>query len=103
MDTLPPLVQSALSKMDQAQKLTFETEYESRKKKTAGMVIATILFVHFFFYRRILLGIVYIISMFTVIGVVWWIIELCMIGSRLKDHNGKVAVELAREMNIMGA
>ena len=103
MDTFPPLVQSALSKMDGTQKLTFETEYENRKRKTAGMVIATILFVHFFFYRRIFLGIIYLICLFTVFGFVWWIIELCLIRSRLKEHNGRVAVDLAREMSLMSA
>ena len=40
----PPLVQSALSKMTDEQKLTFEAEYARRRKNTALYVFLAIIF-----------------------------------------------------------
>ena len=102
METYPPIVQSALAKMDETQKLTFESEYASRRKKKGTMVAATIFFIHFFLYGRIGMGILYLLALCTMVGSVWWVIELFLIGKRLDDHNRELAVNLARDMKIMG-
>ena len=97
----PPIVQSALSKMDEQQKLTFESEYARRRKKTGTMAISTIFFVHFFFYGRVGMGIFFLVCCVTVIGFVWWPVELCMVGKRVREHNGELAVNLARDLKLM--
>ena len=101
METYPPIVQSALARMDQNQRLTFQSEYNNRKKKLTPMIFATIFFLHFFFYDRVGLGVVYILVCFTVLEFVWYFVEICMIGKRMRDHNNDLAVSIARDMKIM--
>ena len=101
METYPPIVQSALARMDQDQRLTFQSEYNYRKKKLTPMIFATIFFLHFFFYGRVGLGVVYILVCLTVLGFVWYFVEICMIGKRMRDHNYDLAVNIARDMKIM--
>ena len=102
MDTFPPLVQSSLSKMDEEQRLTFQSEFDSRKKNKGAMIACTIFLIHFFVYGKVGMGIIYVpICLFTGIGLVWWLIELFLIGKRLNEYNNKVAVDLAREMKLM--
>ena len=103
MDTYPPLVQSSLTKMTEDQKLTFQTEYEKRRKSLTLMVPTTIFFIHFFVYRRVGLGILYVLLCFTMVGFLWWPIELFLIPKRLREHNQTVATALAHEMKMMGA
>ena len=99
--TYPPIVQSALSKMDDQQKLTFESEYAARRKKLGTMVACTIIPIHFFLYGRIGMGIFYALVLCTLVGWVWWVIELCLIGKRLNEHNAELATNLARDMKLM--
>ena len=102
MDTYSPIVQNALSKMDEAQQLAFRSEYSVQKKNLAPMVIATIFFLHFFFYGRVGLGVIYVLVCFcTIIGLVWWLIELCMVKKRVREYNGDLALNIARDMKIM--
>ena len=100
MDTFPPLVQSALAKMTEDQKLTFQAEYDRQKKSLGLMIPVTLLFIHFFFYRRFLLGFIFILTAGG--SLIWWAIELFLIGKRLGAHNRKVATEVVREMKLMG-
>ena len=101
MDTFPPLVQSSLSKMDEEQRLTFQSEYDSRKKSMGAMVACTIFFIHFFVYGRVGMGFLFILCCLTIIGFIWWPIELCLINKRLKEYNDQQAINLAREMKLM--
>lgn len=101
METYPPIVQNALGKMDEDQQLTFKSEYDKHKKTLAPMILATVFFIHFFLYGRVGLGVVYVVTMFFTIGFIWWAVEICMIGKRLRDHNDELAVNLMRDMKIL--
>ena len=100
-ENYPPIVLAALSKMDEQQKLTLETEYHNRATKLGTMVLFTIIPIQFFLYGRIGFGIYYAIVLCTVVGWVWWVIERCLIGKRLREHNEQIAVNLARDLKIM--
>ena len=105
MDTYPPIVQGALRGMSEEDRLTFTSEYERRKLNVLPMLVAAFFFIHFFFYGRIGLGIVFILVMVATLGLAlpWWIVEMCITGKRVRDHNETLAVNLARDMKIMTA
>ena len=65
------------------------------------MIAATLFLLHFFIYGRVGLGILYVLCCFTLIGSVWWVIELFLIGKRLNERNDELAVNLARDMRLM--
>ena len=88
--------------MTEQQKLTFESEYANRRKKKGTMAVATVFFIHFFLYGRVGMGILFILACLTLIGFLWWPIELCLVGKRVREYNGELAVNLARDMKIMG-
>ncbi len=96
----PPLVQSALSKMTEEQKLTFESEY-ARQKKSVGMFVAlSILFPIQF----ALLGRWSLQWAFWLTGggcVVWYVIEWFLTPRRVKEYNDNVALDIARHLKIM--
>ncbi len=101
METYTPIVQNALSKMTEQQQLIFKSEYERQKKDLVPMVIATIFFLHFFFYGRVGLGVVYVLVCTTLIGLIWWAIELCMVGKRVQEYNDRIAVDIVRDMKML--
>ena len=80
METYPPLVQSALTKMTEDQKLTFESEYNSLLGKTAMGIFFWLTFGGF--------------------GL-WWLIEWFLTPKRVNDYNREMSVNLARDTKMM--
>lgn len=101
MDTYPAVVHAALREMSEEDRLTFEAEYQSRKKGVVPMLVATFCLVHFFFYGRVGLGLAFLVSIPLAFGVVWWVVEMFMVGYRVRAHNEALATSLARDMRIM--
>lgn len=87
--------------MNEDQQLVFKSEFDKRKKNVLPMFIATVFFIHWFFYGKVGLGIIYLLVMLTVFGFIWWIIELCMTAKRVREYNDEIAVDLARDMKIL--
>ena len=103
MESYPPIVQTAIREMSEDDRLTFESEYERKKLNVLPMVVAAFFLVHFFFYGRTGLGIVFILVMVCTVGLAlpWWIVELCIAGKRVREYNEALAVNLARDMRIV--
>ena len=100
MESYPPLVQSALSKMTEEQKLTFESEYGRRKRSMPLLVVLAIFFpIQHFLLGKVGLG----IALWLTIGGlgVWWFIEIFLTPKRVNDYNDAAAVNLARDVKIM--
>ena len=96
----PTVVQLALKNMSEDQRLSFEHEFQSRKRSAFPMVLLAIFFpIQMFFLNRLGLGLVFI---FTLGGLfIWWIIEIFLTPGRVRDHNREVATEVARDLKIM--
>ena len=94
----PPIVQSALSKMDEQQSSRSNPNTPDAGRKPARWrwrpSSSSI-----FFLRARRHGDFFLLCCATVIGFVWWPVELCMIGKRVRVHNGELAVNLARDLS----
>ena len=101
IESFPPMVQTVFNKMDEDQRLAFQQEYENKKMNKATIYVATIFGIHFFFYDRIGLGIVYILLMLAGPGFIWWIVEICLAEKRLREYNDRIALNIAHNLKIM--
>lgn len=100
MDTYPPVVQAALAKMDESQRLTFEAEYKRRAKSVAPLIVLAILFpIQMFLLGKTVMGIVFWLTLGG-FGV-WWIIEIFLTPKRLAEFNDELATNIARDLKIM--
>ena len=100
MQNFPPVVQAALAKMDDQQRLTFESEYNRRKKSKGLMVFLAIVFP----IQLILLGRpgLWFAYLFTGGGLgIWWIVEWFLTPGRVDRINGELATDIARDIKIM--
>ena len=100
METYPPLVQSALTKMTEDQKLTFESEYNSRKKSLGLLVVLAIFFpIQHFLLGKTAMGIFFWLTLGR-FGL-WWMIEWFLTPKRVNDYNREMSVNLARDTKMM--
>ena len=96
----PPLVQTALAKMSDTEKLTFETEYAKQKKSPGLYVALAILFpIHLALLGKWGLQILFTCTFGGVL--VWWIIEWFRVSKRVQEYNEEKALEIARYLKIM--
>lgn len=96
----PPVVMASFSKMDETQRLTFESAYNQRKKTKGVMVALAILFpIQHFMLGKTGMGVAFLL---TGGGLgVWWIIEIFLASGRVEEYNGQVATEIARDLRLM--
>ena len=99
-DQYPPIVRSALEKMDDKQRMVFQQEYDSRQRASRGMIILSIVFpIQLFLLGRTGLGIAFLLT-----GggfFIWWIVEIFLTPRRVKTYNAELATTIARDMTIM--
>lgn len=91
-EDLPPVAAAAYQQLNDEQKLAFNAYYNSRKRSMALMVAFSLLLpIQLFFLRRVLLGILFLI---TGGGFgVWYVIEWFLTPGRVRDYNARVANE----------
>lgn len=100
MSKFTPVVQSALSKMTEEEKLTFTSEF-NRRKKSKGLLIFLSLFfpVQLLVLGKVGLGILF---WFTAGGFgLWYVIEWFLTPGRVDAYNNEIATEVARDVKIM--
>lgn len=100
MSQFSPVVQSALSKMSQEEQLTFQTEFNRRKKSKGLMVFLSLFFpIQLFLIGKVGLGFVF---WFTGGGLfLWYVIEWFLTPGRVDAYNNVIATEIARDVKIM--
>ena len=100
MNTYPPMVQLALSKMTNEQKLAFESEYERQKKDPTIYVVLAIFFpIQLVLLNRLGLQLAFWLTsggMF-----VWYFIEWFWTPQRVREYNNELAINIARNLTIM--
>ena len=100
MDDFSPLVQNALAKMTDDQRLAFDSEYTARKRSLGAMMALALLFpIQLFFFGKVGLGILFWVTAWG-FGI-WWIIEVFMTPTRLREHNAAIATSIARDTRLM--
>ena len=100
MDNYPPVVQAALVKMDEQQKLTFESMYNQGNKNKTLLIILSIVFpIQLFLLGKTGLGMAFLLT-FGGFGT-WYIVEWFLTPKRVDDFNAQLAIEIARNIKIM--
>lgn len=100
MDYFPPVVQSAIVKMSEEEKLVFKTEYYQRRRSKVAMVILAVLFP----IQLILLGKagLWFAFVFTGGGLgIWRLVEIFLTPSRVDERNGEIVTEIIRNIKTI--
>lgn len=100
MDYFPPVVQSAIVKMSEEEKLVFKTEYYQRRRSKVAMIILAVLFP----IQLILLGKagLWFAFVFTGGGLgLWRLVEIFLTPSRVDERNGEIATEIIRNIKTI--
>ena len=96
----PPVVMASFNKMDETQRLTFESAYRQRRWSKGVMVVLAILFpIQHFLLGKTGMGVAFWLTSGGLL--VWWIIEIFLVSSRVDEYNGQVATEIARDLKLM--
>lgn len=96
----PPVVMASFSKMDETQRLTFESAYKQRCWSKGVMIALAILFpIQHFLLGKTGMGVAFWLTGFG--GGLWYIIEIFLTSGRVDEHNGQVATEIARDLRLM--
>ena len=100
IEKYPPVVMASLNKMDETQRLTFESAYKQRRWSKGVIVALAILFpIQHFLLGKTGMGVAFWLTGFAV-GV-WWLIEIFLASGRVDEYNGQVATEIARDLRLM--
>ena len=101
MEIYPPAVQSALSKMTDEQKVTFQNSYDHQKKNKVLFVILSILFpIQFFLLGKTGLGVVFWLTGFGLLA--WWLVEIFLTPKRVDEFNTQLALSIATQIKSLG-
>ena len=101
-DKLPGSVRTALSKLSDEHQMQFQEEFNRKSKSTGLMMALAILFpIQLFLLDKTGLGILFI---FTIGGFfIWWIVEIFLTPSRVRDFNSDLATKQLTELKIMNS
>ena len=101
MDHYSPIVQNALTKMTDEQRLAFESEYNRCKRSVGAMMALAILFpIQLFLLDKVALG---VLLWVTLGGFgIWWIIEIFLTPKRVREYNDQIAMNLAHQTSMLG-
>ena len=100
IEKYPPVVLASLNKMDETQRLTFESAYRQRKLSKGVMVTLAILFpIQHFLLGKTGMGVAFWLTFWG--SGVWWIVEIFLTSGRVDEYNGQVATEIARDLKLM--
>ena len=92
IQALPPSVGRAVAMMDPASQSAFFSEYQMNKKSLAAAYILWVIFgAHYIYFRKVGLQIVFWLSWFVGIGVLWWIIDLFRMPSIRRQYSEQIA------------
>lgn len=96
----PPVVMASFNKMDETQRLTFESAYNQQAWSKGVIVVLAILFpIQHFLLGKTGMGVAFWL---TGGGIgFWWIIEIFLASGRVDEYNGQVATEIARDLKLM--
>lgn len=99
---LPASIGHVVSQMDPNQQAAFFLEYQSRKKSLVVAYLAWLCFgVHYFYFKKPTMNLLYWASWLVVIGEVWWIVDFFRMASIRRSYNEDMA-RLALQTLHMG-
>ena len=97
MEVYSPLVQQSLSKLNEDQKLTFQSTYDKKKKNKGALTALSIFFpIQLFILGKTGLGIAFLLTGGG--AFVWWIIEWFLTGKRVDEFNDQLAINILQAM-----
>ena len=100
MDNFSPIVESAIAKMSEKEKLVFKSEYDRKKRDKGLMIVLAVIFpIQLFLLRRVGLGLAFWLTGWG--ALFWWIIEWFLTSRRVDECNEEIATDIARDIKIM--
>lgn len=101
--SLPVMVQEQIEKMDLKKQTMFFDEYDCKKKRWFKAYCLWLFFgLHQAYIRGFGFQIVFWISCLFWVGFIWWIADLFCIPSAIDKHNKGVAIEIMKDIKIIG-
>ena len=103
-DLGPHELQEMVKGLDDTSKIIFQTQYSSEKKdRGVATILAVILGCDRFYLGQIGLGILKWLSVFIIVGLIWWFIDIFTAAGRADDFNRSKAREIANSLRTSSA
>lgn len=105
LDELPASLRQTVQALPDHQKLSFEEDYmRKRKSKGAFLALAILFPIQHFLLGKTGLGILFVISCFLAVGLLWWIVEIFYTPfKRVPEYNENLARSLIRDISAAQA
>jgi TM2 domain-containing membrane protein YozV len=87
--------------MTPQQRAAFQSKYATERKSPETALILAIFGLHYFYVGKIGLGILMWISLFLVVGIVWWFIDLFRVKGIVHEFNDLKAQEVAQQVRLL--
>jgi hypothetical protein len=98
---LPEMVLKSLADMDPQSQKIFIDEYLRRRTATDTAYILWFLGFHYAYYKKWTLLVLFWVSCFLVIGLIWWIVDIFRIKDMNQDFNSQTAIEVMKDYKSM--
>ena len=102
VQSLPPSVQHALAQMDVQSQNAFFFEYQTKQKSVmVARLLSFLLGWHYIYLRKTGMQFLYWASwLFLTPGIIWWIVDLVRMGTKVAVANELVAREILQNLAI---
>jgi len=100
---LPAMVCSELGRLPQQRQEEFLERFRAKRKSRGWAWLLWFLGWHFAYFREWGLQILYLVTLFFVVGLVWWVVEAFKVNDRVRQWNADRAVEVLRDLKALHA
>ena len=100
---LPLIASQSLATMPDSDKAIFMNEFMRRKRTTGLAYLLWFLGFHYAYFKNWTLLVLFWISCFLVVGIIWWIIDAFRIPSMRQSYNQDQALAILKDMKALNA
>lgn len=100
---LPAMVRSELAQLSPQRQEEFLERYRARRKSRGWAWLLWFLGWHFAYFREWGLQILYLVTVFLIVGLLWWIVEAFKVNDRVRQWNADRAIEALRDLKALHA
>src|SRR5262245_7063654 len=97
------MVRNELARLPAQKQEEFYEEYKRKAKSKGWMWVLWLVGWQFAYVREWGMQVIYWVSLWLVVGLVWWIVEAFKNNQRIRDYNKDVAVEVLRNAKTLTA
>jgi hypothetical protein len=99
---LPDAVQAELATMPIVKQYAFMLDFEKKSKSLTMAYLCSLIYCHYILLGRWTMSGFMLCSLFlaAALGSIWWMIDLVRMPRLVREHNGRLAIEILRNLKV---